>query len=432
MLFRSNKPDKPARPPVKDYPYRHGKFCFVEFVYERKSRGFYENRGVTEIVSQFEQELCKLENEKLDYMTFVNRPIFTHKGATINPGNLKLAPGQLIGNEVSVVQFQPPPVDFDDENKNIRGIAEDRIGMPDFGLGKSNNFDQPRTAKEVQALQQFNNQGVDLRGRVFDESLHDLYWQSWHLLLQENAENLEYTYRHEYNEIDEDALKDIYILEPNGNPDGYDKNQEITRLVNVNQICNKFIDQEKFARVILELADPRYLRELFLPADINVNQAEKQMSEISDMLNGFEIHVQPDDDPKAHVQTLLKYFDFCDSAKIQVPILPSFNMYKHFLETYQQYAQLDKEDFKKDKQILDQAKGRIEAAVPILQKALQDGLPPMGSMQMVMQHLQQIQQQVNGPPLGALQTPPGGPPAQGSPQLAAPQQNAPQGLPGGQ
>jgi hypothetical protein len=433
-LLNPNKPDEPARPAIKDYPYNHKEIPYIPFHYERKSRGWYENRGITEIVSQFEMELCKLENEKLDYMTYVNRPIFTHKGATINPGNIKLAPGQLIGNELSVVQFQPPPMDFDVASKDIREIAQDRIGMPDFGLGRSNDFSQPRTAKEAQMLQQYNNQGVDLRGRVFDEGLHDLYCQAWSLLLQENKHDLEYTYRHEYNEIDESALADIYILTPNGNPDGYDKNQEISRLVNLAQVpmVGKFIDPEKFARVILELADTRYLRELFIGGQGNIRQAEQQMAEIGDMLNGFEIHVQADDDPGVHIKVLLTYFDFAEQAKIQVPILPSFNLYKHFLETYQQYSQMDPEGFKQDKQILDQAKGKVEQAIPLIQQALKDGIPPMASLNQIMQHMQEIRQQMQqqNSPLGPAQAPPGGPPAQGSPQYAQQGPVAPTGPPG--
>lgn len=432
-LLNPNKPDKPARGAVTDYPFRHNQWPYIYFSYERKSRGWYENRGVTEICSQFEMELCKLENEKLDYMTYVNRPIFTHKGATINPVNQQIIPGQVIGNELSVVQFQAPPMDFDVASKDIREIAQDRVGMPDFGLGRSNNFEQPRTAKEAAMLQQYNNQGVDLRGRVFDEGLHELYLQSWKLLLQYNSDDLEYTYRHEFSELEEDALRDIYILEPNGNPDGYDKNQEIQRLININQIpaVQKFTNQSKFAKIIWELADTKYMRELYQDQGMDQQQMEVQMAEISDMLNGFEIHAKPSDNPGMHIKTLLMYFDFCDQAKIDAPVLPSMRMYTHFLEHYQQYSQVDPQEFKQNKQILDHAKGRIESALPIVQQALQNGIPPMSGVDELMPMLNQLRQQAAPPPFGPLQTPPGGPPPQGSPQYTSQQPQMPPAGPQG-
>src|SRR6266446_1508347 len=429
-LINPSRSDKPARPSVSSFPYRHGKLPFVDFNYEIKSRGYYDNRGVPEIIGQFEMELCKLENEKLDFMTFCNRPIFTHKGATFNVQNLRLAPGQVFGSELSVVEMPKPPVSFEEESQNIRSIAENRIGMPDFGIGRSSDFRQPRTAKEAEMLQQVNNQGVDLRARVFHSSLGEVYGQSWSLLLQYAINDLDFTYRSEYNQIDPKALRDAYILEPNGNADGYDSNAEINKLVNIINlpIVSKFLDPEKTAKALLELADARYMRELFMPGATNQSQYQLQASEVGDMLNGFPIQVNPDDDHGQHCKALLQYFQFCDQNGVQVPILPSFLLYNHFIQHYQAYAQTNKEGFKADKQILDNAKGRIEQALPILQQALNDGLPPMASLAQVQAHLKQINQQLQPSQVGPLSgqtgqpmaTPPpsSGPTPPGSPSLS--------------
>src|SRR4029077_16285831 len=62
-LASPHAPDKPVRSSIKDFPYNHGEFPFIDFNYEIKSRSYYDNRGITQIVGQFELELCKLENE---------------------------------------------------------------------------------------------------------------------------------------------------------------------------------------------------------------------------------------------------------------------------------------------------------------------------------------------------------------------------------
>lgn len=422
-------------------PYRHGQAPYVEVNYELKSRCFFENRGIPEIIGQFEQELCKLENEKLDYMTFCNRPLFTNNGASINVQNLRIAPGQVIGQGLTAVEMPQPPISFDKESMNIRSIAEQRIGMPDFGIGRSNDFSQPRTAREAEMLQQYNNQGVDLRGRVFDEALTDVYSQSYSLLLQYGIDSLDFTYRHEYSQLDPKALSDAYVIQPNGNPDGYDKNKEITKLTNLLSIpwVQQHSNMEAAAKAVFELADARYVREIFLPGAGAQNQYEKQCSEIGDMLNGFQLQINPDDDDGQHIKSLLTYFDFCEGNQIQVPIWPSFLLYTHFMQHYEAYASKNPPGFKADKQILDNAQGRIKQALPILQQALMDGLPKMGSLDQVAQHLKQIQGELHPNPLGPETYPTGQPgmPPQGQPMPAggpmqpqgAPPQ--PQGPPGG-
>ncbi len=345
-----------------------------------------------------------MENEKLDYMTFCNRPLFTHEGSSFNVQNLKIAPGQIIGNNLKAVEMPAPPIDFIQESDHILGIAESRIGLPDHGLSKPENPGEARTRKEMEMLEAQGGQGVDMRARVFHYSLSRLYCQCWSLCLQFGREDLKYTYRQEFDQLDPKALADEYVVEPNGNADGYDVNTVVQRLLTLPQVPALFArcDPDKWSREVLTAMDPGYVKRFFIPGGISINQYEKQADEIGNMLNGFPISVQPDDKHGDHLKALVAYFMFSEKAQLHVPLLPTLFMYKHFLDHYQGYAETDPEGFKKDKQTLDQNKGMIERSMPLLQQALNDGMPPMGPLDQVMSHIQQLQQQINPNPLGPM------------------------------
>src|SRR5258708_5593477 len=320
-LASPHAPDKPARPAIKEFPYNHGEHIFIDFNYEIKSRSYYDNRGVTQIVGQFELELCKLENEKLDYMTFCNRPLFTHEGSSFNVQNLKIAPGQIIGSNLKAVEMPAPPIDFIQESEHILQIAEARIGLPDHRLTPTNSSGEARTKKEMEMLEAQGGQGVDMRARVFHYSLSRLYSQCWSLCLQFGREDLKFTYRQEYDELDPKALADEYVVEPNGNADGYDVNVVVQRLLTLPQVPALFArcDPDKWSREVLTSMDPGYVKRFFIPGGISINQYEKQADEIWNILNGFPVSVQPDDKHGDHLKAEIAYFMFSEKAQLHVP-----------------------------------------------------------------------------------------------------------------
>ena len=257
-------PDEPIRAEF-GLPYEHGLLPFVSFVTEIKDKGYYSPRGIPEIVAAFETSLCKTWNEKIDSMTFANRPIYTADREIPNAGNLRIVPGQIIPYGITAVQQNAPPFSYDQEMTSARMIAEYRVGMPDFGTGQSINTAQRKTATEVEQIGNLMNQNVDLRSRVFRKALGMLYRQSWALLLQYD-DDFQYVYDGELTGINPDALHGEYMIAPNGSSDSWNRQAQLQKAVARKQLLGQspYINQEELDRSILELDDPRLIKRLFV------------------------------------------------------------------------------------------------------------------------------------------------------------------------
>ena len=83
----------------------------------------------------YEASATKMWNEKLDYMSIANRPVLSSQGGSVNAQNIRWEPGAVYDAILQLVQQPPPPVDFDQEVNNNKSLAEQRVGIPDFGIG---------------------------------------------------------------------------------------------------------------------------------------------------------------------------------------------------------------------------------------------------------------------------------------------------------
>src|SRR6266550_479270 len=195
-------------------PYNHGQFPITEYNYEITDKGFYSSRGVSEIIGLYQAILKTLLDGKFDYITYCNRPIFQPKeGSTpVNPQNQELVPGQIITAGIEPVTWPAPPIDFNEEQRSIASIAEQRIQIPDFGQGNQQMSPgkAPKTATEVAQIGSVMAQGVNLRARTLRDSITQSYKQAWSLELQYNSDDLNFFYRENYLKLDPRAREDVY------------------------------------------------------------------------------------------------------------------------------------------------------------------------------------------------------------------------------
>ena len=112
--FSPLAPDEPARPDFK-LPYEHKQMPFTMIPYELTDGGFYNSRGVCELVQMYEASACKMWNEKLDFMSIANRPVLSTQGGSINAQNIRWEPGAVYDSVLQLVEQPPPPVSFDAE-----------------------------------------------------------------------------------------------------------------------------------------------------------------------------------------------------------------------------------------------------------------------------------------------------------------------------
>ncbi len=260
-------PEEPLRPSQRN-PFRHGRLPIVRFDCEIKDKGHYASRGIPEKAGAFEASLCKYWNEKSDYLTLCNRPLFTSTQPIPNAGNLRFIPGQILPQGLSAIELPPPPVSFDQEITQTRQIAEHHIGVPDFGVGESGPFAARRTATEIERLSGLLNMGVELRARTFRMSLGGLLQLAWATLLQYDRDT-QYFVAGELRRLPESALAaEGWLIQPNGSSETWNRQAQFQRALLRKRLFaqSPWIDQRELDRSILELDDPRLVQRLFLPA----------------------------------------------------------------------------------------------------------------------------------------------------------------------
>jgi len=309
--FSPLKPDEPLREEIS-LVYNHQKLPFVDFPREIKDAGWYSPRGIPELVKHDEAYLTKLLNEKADALTLWGRPIYTSEGQIPNVANIKLVPGQIIPNNLQRVDPGTAPIAFDGEITLHRSLAEYRVGMPDFGIGRQEQGDGIRTAREISAISNVMGMQIGLAGRIFKSGLAQLFYQSWELLKQFNRESLGYWLGSEALMVDPSALEGVYSIVPNGSADSVNKEFLLQKAFNRMKTFagDPYIQQGELRKSVLEADDPRLVKRLYAePADKAYDQAEEQADEINNMLIGFPVRRSPSDDDAAHLQTLVMFVE---------------------------------------------------------------------------------------------------------------------------
>ena len=301
--------DIDLREPMK-LPYRHGEPPFVDFSYEIKDKGWYSPRGVCEQLAPYESYLCKLWNEKTDAATLFNRPLFRAEREVPNSANLRLSPGQILPYGIAPVTMPSPPIDFDQEMTGARMIAEQRIAVPDFGVGQMINTKERRTATEVQAIGQLMEQTSDLRARVFRLALGRAYRQAWGLLLQFDMKDLAFRYLDDTLEIDPIVLHSNYVIEPKGGVDGVSRVLKLQQAITRKQLFAgaPWVDQVELDKSIMELDDPVLVKRLIRdPQFKEQDEAEDEAHKITILEKGYPARVRKGMNYGLRLQVLLGY-----------------------------------------------------------------------------------------------------------------------------
>ena len=277
----------------------------------KEDTSYYSGRGICEIVSQFESSMNRMWNEKHDCMTLFNRPMFSADKDFPNVANIKCRPGQILPFSVRPIQMGSPPISFDVEMENCRIVAEQRVAVPDFSLGSrsvTQNKSNP-TATEVNALMGTVGQVVDMRARIFRLQINALYRQSWGLLKQYD-DDMEYLRDQAYKRLPEDIRDQIVSIRPNGSCDSWNLHLRAQRAVQRKALLGQspFINQGELDKSILELDEPGLVERLYQdPNEKQQIQAERQMTELSVMNDGFPMSINDDDDDVVHAQITMQY-----------------------------------------------------------------------------------------------------------------------------
>jgi hypothetical protein len=149
-------------------------------------------------------------------------------------------------------------------------------------------------------------QSNDLRARILKGAVTRIFEQAWSLLKQYDQESLDYFWRNQRLTLDDAAFDNKFVLKPNGSVDGYSREREIQKLMQLRQLSAgaPWIKTSEIDKKIVELMDAQWVAEIYEePQDIQADEQEDQAVENSLMLDGFLPRVMPNDDHLVHLQT---------------------------------------------------------------------------------------------------------------------------------
>lgn len=301
-------------------PYDQGEFRskdvypFSVYQMEIKDEGMYSPRGIAEINAAFETSLCKMWNQKHDWMDYFNRPTYSSERNLGNLSNWKQQPGQILPPGITPNMAVNPPMSFDEEMQGTRALAEYRTNIPDLGanqhLAGKAGAKGDVTATQINAIVGQSGLADDMRVRVFRMGMADSLRKAWSLYLQYDKDSLDYIVGESVSKIDKSALHGDYLIQPNGSADSWNKGLQMQKAYQRMQQLgqNPYIHQDELVKSVLELDDPGLVKRLY--ADPGLKQqddVEQQSIETVLMLNNFGAPVHPSDDDKAHLQALAQF-----------------------------------------------------------------------------------------------------------------------------
>jgi len=321
--------------PAQGNPFDHKKPPFADFTYEATQPDWYSPRGVTEILVPFQAQLTKSLNELNDRLTITNNPSFTTEREIPNSLNIRWRPGQILPQGVKPAIFADMDVDLERHMILMRDIAEKLVAVPDYGIGQTLKPTSGRTATEVEAMSEQNEQSTDLRMRLFRISLGRLYFLCWETLRQYAGNRLAIWAGDLLTEVPAEAVRGNYKIRPSGSPDGVTRAMLWRKAVSRMQLFNQdpFINQGELRRSVLEADDAGLVKRLFQdPQHHQASQEEEQMVEIGVMKLGHGAAVSSADDHAAHIRTILNYVRLQARAGMQPGPVEQQFLQAHLME----------------------------------------------------------------------------------------------------
>jgi hypothetical protein len=339
-------------------PYNHGQIPIVENLCEVKDQAIYSSRGIPESVAMEEAYGTKLMNEKADAMTLMNRPMFTAPGSIVNVENFQFGPGTIAPFELKPMIMPEPPISFDTEINNVRQMAEQRAGTPDFGISYSNKpMTEQKTATEVKEISGLNQINVGLKSSMFRDFLTQVYEQCWSLYCQYASDDLEYFVNSQFDEVAPEIFTTKFRIEPRASVDGQNRQFLQQKAQQRFQMFNgsPYVQQGELTRSVLELDDPRLIERLYIePQQADLDQAEDQASEILLLKEGFPAQVKQTDNHKVHLDTMIGYIQQLTQAGISITGTAQQALLQHYVQHLESIKTVDSKLYNHYKQILEQ------------------------------------------------------------------------------
>ena len=165
----------------------HGKKPFAE-IKMFPVPGRFESQGVPEIITDLQQELNDIHNQRIDNGTITNAVMFWYDpNSDVDPEIHRPGPGMGFPagpNQIGILQTGDVKFSSFREEELVRRLIQDRIGVSDFAIGNDTTAIQNKTATGVSAIVNEGNQRLEMMLRNVAVGLNEAVLQTLQLLQQ--------------------------------------------------------------------------------------------------------------------------------------------------------------------------------------------------------------------------------------------------------
>lgn len=172
---------------VRESDLLHGKKPFAE-IKMFPVPGRFESQGVPELITDLQQELNDIHNQRIDNGTITNSVMFWYDpNSDVDPEIHRPGPGMGFPagpNQLGILQTGDVKFSSFREEELVRRLIQDRIGVSDFAIGNDTTAIQNKTATGVSAIVNEGNQRLEMMLRNVAIGLNEACLQTLQLLQQ--------------------------------------------------------------------------------------------------------------------------------------------------------------------------------------------------------------------------------------------------------
>lgn len=357
---------------------------FVGLEAEVKEEGWYSPRGIVERLAPFESIVNRLQNSKLDAMSFFNTPLFQRdESAGQNVVSFRFRPGEVLPRGWAPVQMPRPPIAFDQEIMSQRQQADDYIALPDAGTEANpllGSGGKDKTARQVSYEAEVQGATTNMRGWVFRQGLAESLKRIWALQVQYRPQQLAFFSKGRRFALSKQAITDQFSITPAGPIDGWDKTRKLQRAAQRFMALrgDPMVNQEELYTDLLAAEDARLPQRLLLPQGMKAaTEAEDEAQEIVLMLNGWPAVALPNEDHALRLKVLLAKLQALGMQGVPVDHNAIGLMQAHVQQHLQLLQQVDPQQAKGAMLALQDMQGAQASVVPMPPQAgpIPDELP---------------------------------------------------------
>ena len=187
-----------------ELPFYNGKWPFIKLFYELNDDRWFSHRGIPEMIEDIVKEIDMQHNQKIDYQSIANAPMFLARAGQVNKNTLQFAFGQIIpvsgmqplDDIIKPMQNSNPNIEFSYEREQmvLETKIEELIGQVDFSLQSMINKRQPRTLGEVEMQNQNMQQVFSLDANMHVAQFTELWNWIWELIVQYGDDEYNFMY----------------------------------------------------------------------------------------------------------------------------------------------------------------------------------------------------------------------------------------------